>query len=157
MVAVLGKLRSFLSPTNGIVFPNRSLAIGPSMAAPGWGRNQGVIRLSVDMRPQLESPHLEIATLATRQHGVVSHRQLLELGLGAAAIQRRLRAGSLHRVHRGVYAVGHRRLSPQGKAMAAVLACGRGAVLSHRSAAAQWGLLRSSRARVDVTTPRRAG
>jgi hypothetical protein len=81
-----------------------------------------------------------IATLAERQHGVVARRQLRALGFGDDAIDHRLRLGRLHRLHRGVYAVGYRRLSPRGRWMAAVLACGSRALLSHQSAAAHWGL-----------------
>src|SRR4051812_18316927 len=69
-----------------------------------------------------------------------------------AAIQRRLSAGRLHQVHRGVYAVGHPALMPGGRLMAAVLACGPGAVLSHRHAAGLWCLHRTSRAVIDVST-----
>lgn len=78
--------------------------------------------------------------LAAAQHGVVARRQLLELGLSAQAIQHRLSKGRLHRVERGVYSVGRPELSPLGRWMAAVLGCGPNAVLSHRSAAALWGI-----------------
>jgi predicted transcriptional regulator of viral defense system len=85
------------------------------------------------------SPGLDrrLAELAASQHGVVSLAQVRALGLGARGVQQRSR-GKLHRVHRGVYAVGHRLLSADGFRMAAVLACGPGAVLSHRSAAAAY-------------------
>jgi very-short-patch-repair endonuclease len=92
-----------------------------------------------------------LAELAAAQHGVVSLTQLRGLGLGARAAQYRGARGRLHRVHRGVYAVGHRLLSPDGNRVAAVLACGPGAVLSHRSAAAAWGIRASHRARIEVT------
>ncbi|MEA2363175.1 MAG: hypothetical protein QOD71_2320 [Thermoleophilaceae bacterium] len=95
-----------------------------------------------------------IAELAERQHGVVARWQLLGLGLGRGAIGRRLEAKRLHLIHRGVYAVGHRRISRMGWWMAAVLACGPDAVLSHRSAAVLWGILEGSPASVDVTAPR---
>jgi len=96
-----------------------------------------------------------VATLALGQHGVVSRAQLLELGFEPGAIGRRLRAGRLHQVHRGVYAVGHRVLSREARWMAAVLACGTGAVLSHRSAAALWGMLNPGSHAIEVTTPRK--
>jgi very-short-patch-repair endonuclease len=83
-----------------------------------------------------------VARIAARQHGVVSVTQLNVAGLDPSAIKRRVAAGRLHRVHRGVYAVGHSRLSNEGRWMAAVLACGVGAVLSHRSAGELWGILR---------------
>jgi hypothetical protein len=98
-----------------------------------------------------------IAQIAERQHGVVSLLQLPALGLGARAVRDRVAAGRLHRVHRGVYAVGHPRLTISGRWMAAVLACGPGAVLSHRDAAALWDIRKSGRAAIDVTTPRRGG
>jgi very-short-patch-repair endonuclease len=86
---------------------------------------------------------------------VVARAQLLALGMGRGAIQLRLDAGRLHQVHRGVYAVGHRRLTREGRWMAAVLAAGPGAVLSHRSAAALCGLRRTSRSVIEVTAPHR--
>ena len=68
-----------------------------------------------------------MAELAAVQHGVVTYRQLADLGLGRSAIQYRRELGRLHSVHRGVYAVGHRRTTVTGSWMAAVLACGPGA------------------------------
>jgi hypothetical protein len=65
-----------------------------------------------------------LADLALRQHGVVSGRQLAELGLTASAVSRRVTRGWLHRVHRGVFAVGHALLTQRGGFMAAMLACG---------------------------------
>jgi hypothetical protein len=79
--------------------------------------------------------------------------QLIQLGLGAGAIEYRLRLGRLHRIQRGVYAVGHRAISREGRWMAAVLACGPGAVLSHRSAAALWGLRPNHAGPIEVTVP----
>jgi very-short-patch-repair endonuclease len=81
-----------------------------------------------------------IARLADRQHGVVATWQLLALGLTQDDIDYRARIGRLHRIHRGVYAVGYRTLTPKGHRMAAVLAYGPDAVLSHRSAAAHWDI-----------------
>jgi very-short-patch-repair endonuclease len=80
----------------------------------------------------------EIARVAASQHGMVSHAQLLVAGLDARAIRYRVRIGRLIRVHRGVYAIGHLPTSPLARAMAAVLACGSGALLSHQSAATLW-------------------
>jgi len=81
--------------------------------------------------------------LAERQHGVVARRQLIEMGLGAGLIQDRARAGHLVSLHQGVFALGHRRLTVRGEWMAATLACGPKAVLSHASAAQLWGIRRS--------------
>jgi very-short-patch-repair endonuclease len=95
-----------------------------------------------------------VSDLAARQHGVVSTAQLREIGLGGDAVLRRVRAGRLHRLYRGVYAVGHTALTREGRWLAAVLACGDGAALSHRSAAALWGFRPTDRARIEVTVPR---
>ena len=99
-------------------------------------------------------PRRALGDLASRQYGVAARRQVIELGIGRRAIDRALASGTLRPVHRGVYAVGHSALTARGRWMAAVLACGEGAVLSHRTAAALWGLRRSSGARIDVTVPR---
>jgi very-short-patch-repair endonuclease len=96
-----------------------------------------------------------VGWLAERQHGVVARIQLLQIGLGARAIRYRVEKGWLHPVHRGVYAVGHRRLSKQGRWMAAVLTAGPDAVLSHRSAASVWDIRYPANTRVEVTVPRR--
>jgi len=95
-----------------------------------------------------------IRALAERQHGIVSRRQLLELGVGLGAIQRRREGGILVPAFPGVFALGHRRLDRKGRWMAAVLVCGPGAVLSHGSAARLWGF-RGSRGPIEVT--RRSG
>jgi putative AbiEi antitoxin of type IV toxin-antitoxin system/uncharacterized protein DUF559 len=95
-----------------------------------------------------------IAALAARQHGLVTRPQLLALGVGRRAIGHRLARGRLHAVHRGVYAVGHRILAKDAAWMAAVLAIGPDAVLSHRSAAALWGIRMTARTRIEVTAPR---
>ena len=97
-------------------------------------------------------PEHELARLATRQHGVVARHQLVGLGLKPGAIDSRLRSGRLHPVHRGVYAVGHTSISHRGVWLAAVLACGEGSLLSHRSAAAIWRLLDPPPPPVDVTS-----
>jgi hypothetical protein len=99
-------------------------------------------------------PWLRASRLAGRQFGVLSGAQLRELGVGRGAVAKAVRAGRLHRVHRGVYAVGHRVLRVEGIRLAAVLACGPGGVLSHRSAASHWGLLATDQVGVDVTAPR---
>src|SRR3954452_2827088 len=107
------------------------------------------------MRDQVHTRPVDaaIAVLAARQHGVVAYPQLIALGLSRQSINRRVRAGRLHRVHQGVYAVGHKRLTQRGRWMAGGLAGGEGALLSHRSAATLWQLL-PARGRLHVTTPR---
>ena len=100
---------------------------------------------------------LAVSALAARQHGVVSVAQLLEIQRTRRMIARRVACGWLHRIHHGVYAVGHANISREGHWMAAVLACGPGAVLSHRSAAAHLGIRSTSAAWVEVSSPGRAG
>jgi very-short-patch-repair endonuclease len=93
--------------------------------------------------------------VAVDQHAVVSHRQLLQLGYSKSTIGREVSRGRLHRVHRGVYAIGHPALSDHGRGLAAVLACGKGALLSHGSAAWLWGLYDKCPQRHEVTVPAR--
>src|SRR4051794_7433115 len=95
---------------------------------------------------------LALADLAAQQHGVVSICQLLDLGFGRSAIKSRARTGRLHRIYRGVYAVGHRRVSYLGRCTAAVLASGDGAALSYRAAGQVLGLRTGSW--IEVTVPR---
>lgn len=92
--------------------------------------------------------------LAGRQHRVVAHQQLVAIGFGPSGIQHQLKSGRLYQLFRGVYAVGCAQVSWQGRVMAAVLACGPDAVASHQTAAALHGIRPSSRAMIDVTTPR---
>jgi very-short-patch-repair endonuclease len=90
--------------------------------------------------------------LARRQHAVVTRQQLLGLGFTPRAIHHRVTKGRLYPIWRGVYAVGRPGLSREGRWMAAVLTCGRGAVLSHESAAALWGI-RAGEGRIEVSVP----
>jgi len=84
---------------------------------------------------------------------VVARQQLLALGFGDEAIKTRLEAERLQALHREVFAVGHARVSRQGQWLAAVLAYGDAALLSHRSAAALWGLAKTRMGAIDVTAP----
>ncbi len=107
-----------------------------------------------------------IVALAGGQHGVVSRRQLLGIGIGREAVRSRVERGFLQVVHRGVFAVGAVELTREGRWAAALLACGwegdgagglPAAVLGHRSAAAAWGLVRQAPLVVDVIVPPRRG
>ncbi len=98
-----------------------------------------------------------VARIAARQHGLITYPQLVGLGLSRSAIARRVSRGALYRVHRGVYAVRYPELSCHGEWLAAVLALGSGAALSHRTAAALWGLLPVRGPRIDVTVPTTGG
>jgi putative AbiEi antitoxin of type IV toxin-antitoxin system len=99
--------------------------------------------------------HGGLAKLAASQYGVVTQRQLAELGYSEGAIAKAEFSGRLHRIHRGVYAVGHPGLSRTGHYLAAVFACGEGALISHGSAAWLWGLSPKYLRQPDVTTPAR--
>jgi len=112
-----------------------------------------VIAICLGMRDEWRSRRVKLAEVAGRQHGVVSIRQLETLGFSRDAVVRATRAGLLHRLHTGVYAVGHTNLTQQGRCLAAVLACGPNAVLSHYSAAWVWGIHRGHPAPYEVTTP----
>jgi hypothetical protein len=107
------------------------------------------------MGPFLETDR-ELAVLGARQDGVVRHVQLRAMGLTQKAIRHRLARQSLIPLYREVYAVGHERLSPTGRRLAAVWAYGERAALSHRSAAVAWGLRGGGAARIDVTVRARS-
>jgi very-short-patch-repair endonuclease len=108
------------------------------------------------MREERRS-HRALADLADRQRGVVSSRQLNDLGYSDAAIHRDAEAGRLHRLHKGIYAVGHTAVAQHGEALAALLAVGDGGLLSHRTAAWLWGLTKRWQLPIEVTaaSPRR--
>jgi hypothetical protein len=116
------------------------------------------------MYEEVAAPDAAIAHLAARQHGVVATSQLRELGVSKDATRVRVRAGRLHRLHQGVYTVGHPGMTDERRWMAAVLACAgfggidaRDAFLSHRSAAALWQLLAPEAGLVDVAIVGEAG
>jgi very-short-patch-repair endonuclease len=94
--------------------------------------------------------------MARRQHGVMTRTALEGLGFSEEAIEHRLATGRLHLISPGVYAVGRPELTPHGRWMAAVLACGDEAVLSHRSAAQLWGIGYEEAKRIDVSIRRRS-
>lgn len=109
------------------------------------------------MREEVATVEMVLAQIAERQHGVVSVRQLHEIGIDKSGVSRRVRSGRLQRLHRGVYGVGHRPVSREGVWLAAVFACGEGAALSHSSAAALWGLLDARDGPVDVSVTTTSG
>jgi very-short-patch-repair endonuclease len=132
------------------------------MRAPKGRSPGGLATYPPLMGGKVARPDLRIAEVAEKQHGVVSIDQLRRFGLSEKAITRRVAGGMLHRVHRGVYAVGHFALSPEGRWLAAVLALGGeprgggpvlehwGAAVSHRSALSLWNLLPVNQALSDV-------
>jgi hypothetical protein len=116
----------------------------------------GEDRERIQVEPvQIHGPHPDrvIAALAERQHGVVARSQLIARRLTRSMIEERIASGHLVRLHRGVYAVGHTHLRREGHWMAAVLAVGPGAVLSHRDAAALHEVRFSNSPLIDVSTP----
>jgi very-short-patch-repair endonuclease len=104
-------------------------------------------------KPHTETLDRKVAALAGVQHGVVGRWQLREIGLSDQMIKTRVAHGGLNRLHRGVYAVGHRAVGRESGWMAAVLAYGPGAVLSHRSAGQLWGLYPRGEIDPEVTVP----
>jgi very-short-patch-repair endonuclease len=114
-----------------------------------------VWRASIGMRYNRAEPppDVRLAALASRQHGVVTRRQLGVLGLDHSAIARRMKMGRLHQLYRNVYAVGRTDLTTKGRYLSAVLAYGNRAVLSHRSAAVLWRICPERGRRIDVTVP----
>jgi predicted transcriptional regulator of viral defense system len=98
-----------------------------------------------------------VGRLAAAQNGVVALEQLEGLGLSRRTIQQRERARRLHRIHQSVYSLTPSVMTERGRFMAAVLACGTDAVLSHRSAAYLWGLVEDWDEPIDVTAPNRRG
>lgn len=98
-----------------------------------------------------------VARMAARQHGVVALWQLEGVGIGRTAAHWRVKVGRWHQLHEGVYAVGHVPSTRECALMAAVLACGPGAVLSHQSAGELWGVCDFVHGPIDVTAPGRRG
>ncbi|HEY0392293.1 MAG TPA: type IV toxin-antitoxin system AbiEi family antitoxin domain-containing protein [Solirubrobacterales bacterium] len=109
------------------------------------------------MGDQLDQADQRIAKIAARQHGVVTVGQLRRAGLDKHAVCRRVKASRLFAMYRGVYAVGYPGRSREARWMAAVLAYGDRAALSHASAAALWDLLPPPDGPVDVATQSRSG
>jgi hypothetical protein len=100
------------------------------------------------------NPGQRLAALAARQHGVVHRRQLAAIGVDGSRVKRWIAAGRLHRLHRGVYAVGHGLVAFEGRCLAGALACGPQVWVGARSSAALWGLAPRPGAGVDLTTTR---
>jgi hypothetical protein len=104
--------------------------------------------------PKVDTVEATLAELASRSHGVVTRVQLLRAGITSDEIRHRLSLGALLREHRGVYRVGHRARSVEATFLAAVWACGDGAVLSGRAAAHVWGLIKGPAPAPEVTAPK---
>jgi very-short-patch-repair endonuclease len=109
----------------------------------------------MDRKAPEPPPDRRISELARRQHGVVGRAQLVALGVSEAAIDGRVKRGRLHRVHQAVYVVGYPTLTRNGRFMAAVLACGERAALSHFSAAVLWAMLNDGGGAIHVTAEAR--
>ncbi len=105
------------------------------------------------MRPQNRTVEQELARIAGAAHGVVTKAELLAAGISVGEIKRRLCSGALLREHRGVYRVGHRAPSVEARYLAAVRACGPGALLCGRAAAFLLGLLKGAPPAPEVLAP----
>jgi hypothetical protein len=105
------------------------------------------------MRQQSTTVEVVLAELAGASHGVVTRAQLGAAGITPEEMRQRMRRGALIRVHPGVYRVGHRAPSVEATFLAAVWACGEGAVLSGRAAAHLWGLIKGPAPAPEVTAP----
>jgi very-short-patch-repair endonuclease len=131
--------------------PAAEAAAKPTAEA-GSGRR----RASAESRERSLARELAIARIAGAQRGRVTRAQLLAAGLGDSSISYRISVRRLHPKYRGVYAVGHDAPVPLGDETAALLACGDGAVLSHRAAGRLWGLLppeQSDGRQIEITLP----
>jgi very-short-patch-repair endonuclease len=100
---------------------------------------------------------VRLARIAGRQHGVVTSRQLAAIGIRGTAVKRRVAGGRLVRLYPGVFAVGHVQRTRETRWIAAVMACGQGAVLSHLDAAALWQIYESRGGSIHVTSMSRSG
>jgi len=105
------------------------------------------------MAGQVRTVETVVARIASRSHGVVTRRQLLAAGVSEDEIDHRIAAGALLREYRGVYRVGHRAPSVEARYLAAVLACGEGALLSGQAAGHLWGLVKGAAPAPEVTAP----
>ena len=104
-----------------------------------------------------KSVERDVAALAGAQGGVIGTGQLAALGVDRFMVRRWVEAGRLHPWLRGVYAVGHTRIGALGRRMAAILACGEGTVVSHQTAADEWGLVASASPKIHVSVPTPGG
>jgi very-short-patch-repair endonuclease len=105
------------------------------------------------MDPKRSTVERRIAWIASRAHGIVTRAELLEAGVTPTEIKRRVNRGALIRVHRGVFRVGHLAPSIEATYLAAVRACGNGALLAGLSAAHLLGLVRRRPSRIEVIAP----
>jgi Transcriptional regulator, AbiEi antitoxin len=145
------------TPTSGTGLQPKPARRGATNPGRGRIRHLGCLsRLMVEEfthGPPRRGP--DVWRLARLQHGVVTRAQLHEHGYGDSAIYHRVERGRLHRVHRGVFAVGRPNLSQRGRWNAAVLAAGAGALLSHGSAAQLWGIRAARAGRIEVSISHR--
>jgi hypothetical protein len=139
-------------------FEGRSWHEARATGAESWPtlsgmRNEAAVAVRIEGEVPARDWDRQIAELARRQHGVVARKQLREIGMGEGAVEGRVRRGQLHLLYRGVYKVGYRRINRAGWWIAAVLASGSDACLSHRSAARLWRLIPLGVEWPEVTSP----
>lgn len=114
---------------------------------PGLSRDTGdptIPAMSAETRSTARFRRPTLAAVAAGRHDVVSSSELLATGVSEEQIRHLVAIGFLHRIHRGVYAVGRPQLAPRGRHRAAWLACGPASAISHDSALADWNLARSA-------------
>jgi very-short-patch-repair endonuclease len=92
-----------------------------------------------------------IARIGRRQDNVITREQLIASGLGRGAIEHRVNAAWMQRMHQGVYLIGPAPPTLMARVRAAAMACGADAMVSHRSAAEMFGLLSETEGEVHVT------
>ena len=142
---------------DGSVPSERLLCANTRVLAPEPSCWLGCVQNVMSGRAVLHTPvDVGVAEIAARQEGLISTEQLRELGIGRSGVHERVRRGWLHPYWRGVYSVGHTRLSPRARLWAAVLARGgpEAALLGYSAAAAPWELMAIPSGRIDVITLR---
>jgi very-short-patch-repair endonuclease len=152
---VLGGILGSMAPGSRRKRPSR---IGPEAAwdVPVLGERErpaaNASEIGWDVSVTVGWPDRAIARIAATQRALITRVQLSDLGLGPSAIEHALKRGRLHRIHQGLYSmVPFPALPPLAAELAAVLACGDSALLSHHSAAAAWGIRPPFNGAVRVT------
>ena len=162
VLPIAATMSAYLPPhgrfsSSGSSIASESVVAGRSARG---GEPAPVVAWTTQVGGRLDNRERERAlyAIAGRQHGVLNVEHLRQIGFGRRGIEHRVADGRLQRVHRGVYALGHQPLSTEGQWLAAVLACGPGAVLSHADAGMLWGLIDNDESRsVNISVPAGSG
>jgi very-short-patch-repair endonuclease len=106
------------------------------------------------IRPGKRGKSRAVRTIAGQQDGIVTREQLLRAGVDRRAIDRALRSGTLHRIHRGVFSTQAPELASEDALLiAALLAAGDGVVLTHGTAAWRWNLIPAPPTAIELAVP----